>query len=242
MTQRVMKVRSRWVFGVILVLITACNLKEDGLGINLLSVTYDFSESEHGWQHGFSDYPAGPDDSSFYELQYAYKEAPDGANAIMLSGNNHSDDLFMYLKKKVTGLRSDEKYTLTFDVELASNAPSGSVGIGGAPGESVFLKVGATTIEPQRINERGYYLMNIDKGNQLESGADMIYVGNIATLQTTTEYALINRSNAAIKDTPLEVRSNNKGEIWLIVGTDSGFEGITTLYYTKVNVVLSSSN
>lgn len=32
------------------------------------------------------------------------------------------------------------------------------------------------------------------------------------------------------------------GEIWLIIGTESGFEGITTVYYTRVNVVFSGTS
>jgi hypothetical protein len=48
-------------------------------------------------------------------------------------------------------LNPNTNYTVTFDIELASNAPDGSIGIGGSPANSVFLKAGATLIEPLAI-------------------------------------------------------------------------------------------
>jgi hypothetical protein len=34
------------------------------------------------------------------------------------------------------------------------------------------------------------------------------------------------------------VTSSDQGELWLLVGTDSGFEGRTTLYYQSVSAML----
>ncbi len=45
-------------------------------------------------------------------------------------------------------LKSDKLYKIQIDIELASNVPTHAVGIGGAPGESVYLKAGASPIEP----------------------------------------------------------------------------------------------
>lgn len=210
-------------------------------GIVLSSFTYDFNEEMHGWQPGFSDYPIGKDDSSFYELKYVYTNVPASigtSKSIMISGNNHSDDLFMYLKKKLEGLKPDAYYSLTFTVELISNASSNLSGIGGSPGESVFLKAGASSIEPKSIKQSDKYVMNIDKGNQSQSGTEMITIGNIASTEPSSEYAAISRSSS-IYNVPFQAKTNSNGELWIIVGTDSGFEGITTLYYTKISVVVS---
>jgi hypothetical protein len=35
------------------------------------------------------------------------------------------------------------------------------------------------------------------------------------------------------------VRANPDGTFWLLVGTDSGFEGTTTLYYQRIGVTLT---
>jgi hypothetical protein len=235
-----MSLRYGLFFAVIIFIAGGCMDAGDE-GIVLSSLNFDFNQEMHSWQPGFSDYPVGKDDSIFYELKYAYTDAPAGISAgksIMISGNNHSDDLFMYLKRQVTGLKPDAYYSLTFTVELASNAATGSIGIGGSPGEAVFLKAGASDIEPRSIVQNGNYAMNIDKGNQSTAGTNMITIGDIATSKQSGEYAIINRSSS-IYNTPFEAQTNSDGELWLIVGTDSGFEGITTLYYTKINVVLS---
>jgi hypothetical protein len=213
----------------------------------LASHTDNFAESDHGWVHGFADYPAGENDSAFYELKYEYTTSPaTGQNSILLSGNNHSDDLFMYLKKKLENLRPGTAYTITFDVQLASDAPAGSTGAGGSPGESVYLKAGASAQEPKSLIDNGKFVMNIDKGNQSFGGNDMIVIGNIATPENATGYTLINRTNGPESDNlyqhSLVVSTNPRGELWLIVGTDSGYEGVTSIYYSKITAVLSRSN
>lgn len=211
-------------------------------GIAILTQNFDFTQDQYGWQHGFAEYPAGPDDSVFFELKAGYTQEPSGGSkALMISGNNHSDDLFMYIKKKLDGLAANREYTITFNVSFLSDASVNSIGAGGSPGESVYFKVGATPSEPKTVLDNNMYVMNIDKGIQSESGNDMITVGDIAT-PASSGYALITRTNSAYVDTPLKVKTNSKGELWLIVGTDSAFEGVTTLYYTKVYVTLSALN
>lgn len=223
-------------------LFCSCSLSDDSPEIAVFSVSFDFNQSQAGWDADFTDLPATDSDSTFYELRAEYTNLPSnlgGAKSIMLSGNNHSDDLFMFIKKKITGLNPNTSYTVVFEVELASNAPVGSVGIGGSPGGSVYLKAGASAIEPKKLIETDRYVLNVDKGNQSASGSNAIVLGNIAAPTTNGEYILINRSNATTTGQPLIAQSNSAGELWLFVGTDSGFEGITTVYYTKINVLFS---
>lgn len=231
-------------FGVMLsIVLTSCSLSKDEGSILVTSYSADFAVSQDDWQVDFSDFPAGEDDSTFYELKFAYTDRParvGSGKSVMLSGNNHSDDLFMFMKKKLTGLSPNTDYTVVFEVELASNAPQGYAGTGGAPGESVFLKAGASGMEPKKVIESNKYTFNLDKGNQNTAGVTATVLGNIATTEGSTEYALITRSNAAANAAPFIARSNTNGEIWLFVGTDSGFEGVTTVYYTQVNVVFST--
>lgn len=55
---------------------------------------------------------------------------------------NRSDDLFMFLKKQLTDLKPLTSYKINFDIQLASNAISGGIGAGGAPGEGVGIGAG----------------------------------------------------------------------------------------------------
>jgi hypothetical protein len=233
-----MKQCSRFLSGLLILLLTSC-MPDSEDAFKIFTESYDFSESHHDWQGGFSDFPSAADDSAFYELRYEYTEL-NGTKSLMLSGNNHSDDLFMFLKKKLTGLEPNRTYTVTFEVELASDAVEGSVGAGGAPGESVYLKAGATSTEPKSVIENNWHVMNIDKGQQSQGGEDMFTVGNIAVPSDSYGYTLITRSNSTRDySNPFIATTNSKGELWLIVGTDSGFEGITTVYYTRITAVFS---
>ncbi len=230
---------------------------------------FDFNSSDQGWITDFADYYLNP--STPLELKTEYILLPVDVcppdqemceartKSIMISGYNKVDDLFIYLKKKITGLDPQKKYQITFEVRFASQAPSEGGGIGGSPGLSVFLKVGSTSIEPLTLpkEESGltYYRMNIDKGNGQAGGADMITIGDIAVREKREnfcpkngnieqcKYRFLNRDNL---NNPFPVKTdlsslnpiqpNEKGELWVIMGTDSGYEGKTTLYYDEVKI------
>ena len=229
----------------LLISVTGCDLSADREGILVFTESFDFSQEQGDWQGDFTDFPTDTTDSG-YSLQFAYTDRPAnlGTNikAIMMSGNNHSDDLFMFMKRKITGLSPNTNYTIVFDVELASNASKGAVGIGGAPGESVFLKAGAAGLEPKKVIEGDQYTLNVDKGNQSASGETTVVLGDVSVDYNTNDYTLIARTNGGSNARPFVAKSSSKGELWLIVGTESGFEGVTTLYYTRVNVVFSTTN
>lgn len=202
--------------------------------------TFDFAQGDFGWVAGFADYPANGD-PAFYDLQSDYRNRPPNlgsSGSIFISGQNHSDDLFMFIKKPVSGLLPNTVYRLTFTVELASKDRTGLGGIGGSPGDSVWLKAGASSVEPNRVvDTSGWYRMNIDKGNQASGGSDAAVLGTIAKPDDGTDnYALIQRNNTA---RPGYAWTNAAGQLWLLVGTDSGFEGPTSLYYTKIIIELA---
>jgi hypothetical protein len=203
--------------------------------------TYDFEEGEQGWVTGFADLPADYD-PLIYELDSGWGALPSGleGNAIYLSGHNRSDDLFMFLKVQVEGMKPNTTYQASFSIDLASNIPEGMMGIGGSPGESVFVKAGATTNEPEVVEESdGWLRMNIDKGNQASEGEDMINLGTLANpnIDMDTfigeEYALMTLDSQGRE---FSVTTDSQGRLWLIAGTDSGFEGPTTVYYDKIEV------
>lgn len=202
--------------------------------------TYDFSTSYDGWDGDFADYPIS--DSVFYELEFQRATLPNPLNtsnyALKISGNNHSDDLFMFIKRKISGLLPNTTYNLQIEVELASNAPTNAFGVGGAPGESVTLKAGASAIEPLKVgNSNGYYRMNIDKSNQTNPGVDMDTIGHVGVADTTTVFAIINRSNSTH---PFSITTDSNGEVWVCIGSDSGFEATTTLYYNAITLSFSA--
>jgi hypothetical protein len=202
---------------------------------------YTFEEDQQGWVTDFADLPADYD-QAIYELESGWSELPSGleGNAIYLNGHNRSDDLFMFLKTQVAGMKPNTTYKVFFSIDLASNTPEGLMGIGGSPGESVYVKAGAVNYEPEVIEESdGWLRMNIDKGNQASEGEDMINLGTLANpninLDTFTgeEYALMTLDSQGRE---FFVNTDGDGSVWVIAGTDSGFEGQTKVYYDRVSI------
>jgi hypothetical protein len=199
---------------------------------------WNFTNDAQGWEGDFADHPVGREE--FMELEFDYAPLPSPLDstqgAIILSGANHSDDLFMFMKRRITGLIPETVYYITFTVQFASNVPDDRVGIGGPPGESVWIKVGATDIEPEKVfDDMDYYRMNIDKGGQSQGGDDMIVIGDFSNDTDQQVYTLKTVVN---DEQEFAVMPNDAGELWLIVGTDSGFEGTTTIFYNSVKAEL----
>lgn len=218
--------------GILLLIFASCE-KNDGID-RTINVRSDFSEGKDGWEAGFSEYSGNNEES--YELEEGIAPLPaplDGKSAYRISGMNRSDDLFMYLTKRVQGLKPGTRYQGQFLVKLASDAPTGGVGAGGAPGESVGIGVGLTTDKPTSSpDEHNFYRMNIDKIQQCcTDGTDMVVIGDVANGTNDNVYTSIGRTGS------FSAKTDYQGVLWLIVGTDSGYEGRTTLYYTSIEVV-----
>ncbi|GEM_PF-404891 len=211
-----------------------------------LRFAYSFEESAHGWTGDFTDLPADYDEG-IYELKFDHTHRPaevGEGKALMLQGHNRSDDLFMYVKKGLTahdGIVPNTTYRVRFEVEFATNAPAGAVGIGGPPGEAVWVKVGAAPVEPVPVIQEAmgmlYYLLNVDKGHQNEDGEYALRVGDVAK-EYSDDFETYELKTLDNRDEPLEVTSDPEGNLWLFVGTDSGFEGKTVLYYTSIQADL----
>jgi len=227
------------VFSSMLLAFIGCSADDDL--VKSKEFIYNFKTDSEGWVGDFADYPNQPNVESFYEFEFAHSNLPNPLNttegALKQSGNNHSDDLFMFVKKKITGLESNKEYKIGIEIEIATNAPSGAVGVGGAPGEGVIIKAGASTIEPLKVlnSTDNYYRMNIDKGDQGTDGISMQLIGDFANGTTLNKYTLKNLKTG----NPISVQSNSNGEIWVIVGTDSGYEATTTIYYNSIKVNLN---
>jgi hypothetical protein len=225
----------RLIFLALIITATSCSDQSDELDI--FSLTFDFNEGAGDWVADFTDYsyPETPQADTVYRWKYYYGdsiETPNGGKAILLSCNNVNGDIFMFLKTKVSGLRANSNYNLVYDISVATNANAG---------EGIILKAGGSDLEPKKIVENNYCTLNVDKGANLNSGESLISFGDVGKTQTTDSYSYLDKNNANAYS-PLIVKSNSKGEIWLIVGTDSLLEGPNVVIYSKINVVFSVTN
>ena len=205
----------------------------------------DFRNGALGWTAGFADY--SPATAPVMELDSGIRTLPPelgvSGTGFYFRGHNRSDDLWMFMTKKLTaadGIMPNTLYDLSFRVTVASNSGSNCIGIGGAPGESVYLKVGATPRAPEvTLDALQHYAVNFDKNNQSQSGAEASVAGNIANGVNICRFDAPFVSIVRAHTHTQPVRSNAFGELWLIVGTDSGFEGLTQLYYQTIEATLT---
>jgi hypothetical protein len=192
-------------------------------------IASSFAASVDGWSGGFADYSSdtAPTDVVF---EARALPAPLTGKAYFTGGTNRSDDLFIYSKKKFSGYQPSTQYALSFEIEIATNQSSGCVGVGGAPGESVFVIAGAAPTEPATLPVAGEYRVNLDRGNQGTPGPASQVLGNVANAVPNCG-PQVYQAKTLKSVAPLSVKSNANGEIWVFFGIDSGFEAKSHVYY-----------
>ncbi|MGD8896482.1 MAG: PEP-CTERM sorting domain-containing protein [Acidobacteriota bacterium] len=198
-----------------------------------LGYDFHFSRGPQGWMELFADYPAN--DEAIFGLVADYRPLREpldtSQSALYIAGTNRSDDLWMQYKTEVA-LPADTTFKVSFDVEIATNVPSGCGGVGGAPGEGVTVKAGVSLIEPDReLDAAGWWRMNVDKGNQTAPGEDAVVIGDLANSRPCEEGFVWERKR--LGGPPMTFTTDSTGRAWLFVGTDSGYEPRSAVYYTR---------
>jgi len=199
----------------------------------VVDIEVDFSAWNSRWTGAASDHIAATAPS---EVVFRMEElpAPADGRGVLIAGRNHSDDLFLYIKRRFEGMRPVTAYHLAFTLRYVSNAPKGCAGVGGAPGESVWMKVGASFQEPRTVVLDGSYVTNFDHGVQAGDGHDMVVVGTLATSATDCGRRRFEEKTGT--GTLRSVRTDGSGRLWLIVGMDSGYEAASRVYLRSLTV------
>ena len=209
-----------------------------------MAQTYNFSfdMNNESWTGFFSEYRAG--EEAFYELEFSHINLPlpldTTKKALKISGNNHSDDLLMCIYRKFDGLVPDKSYEVSFNIDLASNAEKGGFGIGGSP--DLMLGAGGIDFLPQNsIDYLSHYRPNFPSLIQAELPNEILdTLGRIGVPgPLPIDYTLINRNNLA---NPILLKTNANGALWILILIDSSFEGITTLYYNRIEIIFRITN
>lgn len=208
-----------------------------------IRLEFDFNQGTHGWAAGAADFHVS---TPWREPLHDYALLPPdlATNRRALQITTAGEDIFVFYKGRATGLRPSQRYRVSFDLQFATNTPHGCFGAGGSAGESTYVKVGASALEPAASLVGSFYRLNIDKGLGSSGGADALVIGNIAnTLPCQAQDGVILRrwefkelnSGAAF----LHVRTSSDGSLWLLVGTDTAFFGAIDLYYTRFAATLT---
>ena len=79
--------------------------------------------------------------------------------------------------------------------------------------------------------------MTIDKGNQANGGEAMAVLGDVAHPEVENQEYRIKTLDSM--GALVSVDTDDAGRVWLVVGTDSGFEGLSALYYARISYTLA---
>ena len=231
-----MAIQKRLILGMIssACLLAACG--GDTLDTPTPQISTSFAASLDGWVGAFADYEEA---TAPTELVWELRPlpAPLSGQAYYTGGTNRSDDLFVYSRKKFSGYAPSASYLLRFEIEIATNQSSGCVGVGGAPGESVYVVAGAAPTEPKTVQVNGEWRVDLDRGNQATPGAASQVLGNVANAVPDCGPQVF--QTKVLKSTaPLAVTSNANGDIWVFFGIDSGFEARSAVFYKSIKVAV----
>ena len=199
---------------------------------------FDFGQGSAGWISGSADYSAltAPNDVI---AEVRSLPNPFTGWGYFQSGTNRSDDLFLYIKSPVDGLVPGVTYRLSANLQFLTNVPSGCVGVGGSPGESVWLVLAASSAEPLNLISGGDTRLNIDRGNQSIGGSSGVVLGTMAnTVSDCGEPRWESKALSTALTNRLSVKADEKGVIWVLIGFDSGFESLSQLYYQRLSLNL----
>ncbi len=151
-----------------------------------------------------------------------------------LGGTNRSDHLFMFIWREVSGLAPNQLYRVDVNVTIATNIGRNCAGVGGSPGEGVYIKAGASPLRPATLFANDRFHVNFEKDrNPLSIGGDQVVtIGNFANSTESCDgssYELKTLSRNGTRSGL--VASDGAGRLWLVIGTDSGFESRTEIFY-----------
>jgi len=221
----------KWVLlltAVLFLLLGGCkgNLEDQ---VDLLTA-FDFESGDQLWKGGISDYPVGYEDSIYFLMsteKVNNSSFLDESSGLNISGENPHGDLFYYFNRKVDGLIPNKKYKLDFEFLIYAQLLEKPETLSS---EELYLKVGAVNYKPELLkvlwrNSLEYQALNIDKGEfNSEGGQDMINIGSIKKF--TSEIPEVVSGNTF--DLNFELESNDAGEIWILIGVDSGIKSNLT--------------
>jgi hypothetical protein len=231
-----MNIRTKLICGVVASACALAGCGGDDLPHPTPQIGTMFASGADGWQGAYADYHAETEPTDVL-WQSRPLPAPLSGNAYYTGGTNRSDDLFIYSKKKFGGYAPSTQYKLRFEIEIATNQSSGCMGVGGSPGESVYVVAGAAPIEPKTVLTGGQYTVNLDRGNQATPGAASQVLGNVANTVANCGAQVYQAKLVKSKD-PLTAKSDANGELWVFFGIDSGFEAKSSVFYKSIKVTV----
>jgi hypothetical protein len=217
----------------------ACGGTDIGGGSSTDVIT-KFNDGLGPWKTYCSDYSLIQEAMIGFESTHELIPSALGAKkALRLRSFNVADDVWMCAYRPVNGLKPNSFYRLFMSATVLTNGGTMCFGIGGASGESVYIKAGGSTLKPSAITVGEDIRTNLDKGNQAVGSETIPVIGDFTSpgtdCTTSVPYA---RKVIKMPSSGRLIRTDASGTLWLVIGTDSGYEGETAIFIEEVSATL----
>lgn len=206
-----------------------CAEENDSYPRELVSFSNFEDSTFNNWMIGFAQYPEGLEDS--FRLSYrigAFNLGNTAQKALIIRGKNWNKDLFMYTKGKIGGFLPETYYDVVIIVELYALLLETYSGDLDSEFLGSFIKVGAFTDEPVSDKSphsenpgQSIVTLNIDIGSANENGYNIQNLGKLFYSEMYNAPTGLRGDNS---EDMIRVKTNEAGEIWLIVGIHSNVE------------------
>jgi len=232
------------------VLLTACgsenstgNIIEQPTPKQELTLSFDFSQTNQAFEINTANHQVEHPLNHFIIAELTQLPSPyEYRKGIEFSWNNYNQDIKGFIKKKITGLSPNSKFTIEFSVNILSFMSEECIGVGGSPGKDVTVKASLLEQEPLKyIDNSGLFpTYRVDINENLFGGDDVNYLGHIGLPVACDDVFLHQDPVWEIKHLTNEdniiFSSNASGEAWLYVSVDSGVGGTQKVYIAQANV------
>lgn len=210
-----------------MILLLNCAKKPDPLPIRFIESTFETGTEE--WTGDFAFAKTGTESTVKFGLKQEVLPSvlKSTLHGLKLEGENQSDSLFLFIKKKVSNLDPSKTYKVAYQIDMASSFPDTI----GSSGRIIYLKAGASTTEPSKLPGTAIFTSTIDNGTLAKSGKEMLLLGNIGNGLDSTYYRSISRNNANLA---VQVKPSAAGEIWLCIGVNTRYKGNINLYFDRI--------
>jgi hypothetical protein len=226
-----------------ILILTGCLNNSDELSNPLLISTSVFTEDAEGWEAQFSEYEPGLENSlklSFTHDKFMATESIGEVTAVVQSGYAANSDLFMYIKRQISGFKPNTSYSVVFTLELFAQLNEDFSGDLSDNNNGSFLKAAVYTEEPDTLTVddivnpgKKIVITNFNKGDDRTTGPNMALIGKL-------EHTSVDESPLLLIGTSegddLLGTTDNDGKMWMMIGVDTNQPIYQSIFYSFIGI------
>ncbi len=203
------------------------------------SIQFDLDESQQGWEGNFSNYVSSFEDSLNLVFEHVAlpKEFEVIGKGLKWTGFNYQNSLFMYGWRKISNLKPNTTYLISYDIAVGYQVELGNEFALRDHEDKLNIKVGAINYQPASNKDEvlGKILANFDKGSQQTiDGKDMIWLGELVVGDLKYKNKIARNTDQRL----FGIETNSNGEMWALVGVDSSVPLRHSVYFDTIILYL----